>query len=69
MTFKTWIKQFKGDDTPFGDLAGDIKMDKAFPSTKKFEKIATHLIRNSACSGALDTFAEAYMQYFVEEYR
>lgn len=69
MTFKTWIKQFKDYDTPFGDLAGDIKRDKAFPSTKKFERMAKHLICNRACSDALDTFAEAYMRYFREEYR
>ena len=67
MTFKTWMKQYRGDDTPFGDLAGDIKRDESFPSSKKFEKNADHFISQRACHEAMETFAEAFLQYFMEE--
>ena len=44
MTFKTWIKQFKGENSPLGDLAEDIFRDKSFPYTDKFEKMISHLM-------------------------
>ena len=67
MTFKTWIKEFRGHDSAIGDLADDINRDKEFPSSKKFEKIAEYLISKRACSGAIDAFTKAFMQYFLEE--
>ena len=65
MTFKTWIKDFEDDDTPFGDLARDIKIDEEFPVTKKFEKIARHLRDLNACQGAMRTFGEAFIEFFA----
>ena len=67
MTFKTWMKQFRNEHSLFGDLAKDMKGDKEFPCSKKFEKNADYLISKRACHETMDTFAEAFLQYFMEE--
>ena len=53
MTFKTWIKQFKGEDSPLGDLAEDIYRDKSFPYTYKFETMIYHLMNHNACDDCI----------------
>lgn len=65
MTFKTWIKDFEDSDSAVGDLARDIKMDKDFPVTKKFEKIARYLRNINACEGAMRTFGESFLEFFT----
>lgn len=67
MTFKTWIKQFQGENTPIGDLADDIQRDKNFPATRDFEKMTTYLINHNACDDCIREFAEAYIEYMTGE--
>ena len=67
MTFKTWIKQFQGEDTPIGDLADDIQRDKNFPATRDFKKMTSYLINHNACEDCIREFAGAYIEYMTEE--
>lgn len=67
MTFKTWIKQFQGENTPIGDLADDIQRDKNFPATSDFEKMTTYLINHNACDDCIREFAGAYIEYMTGE--
>ena len=63
MTFKTWIKQFKGENSPLGDLAEDIFRDKSFPYTDKFEKMISYLVSHNACEECIREFSGAYAEY------
>lgn len=67
MTFKTWIKQFKGEDSPLGDLAEDIYRDKSFPYTYKFETMIYHLMNHNACDDCIREFSGAYINYIKGE--
>lgn len=67
MTFKTWIKQFKGENSPLGDLADDIQRDKNFPATRDFEKMVNYLINHNACDDCIREFAGAYIEYMTGE--
>ena len=42
-SFKTWIKKFKCEDTPIGDLARDIKIDKTFPLSRRKATIEDYI--------------------------
>lgn len=43
MTFKKWLAQFTGENTPRGDFARDVLADTEFPDTKNMEKINNYL--------------------------
>lgn len=62
-SFYSWIKQFKRDVTPIGDLARDMEYDKAFPKSKKRHIILSHLESLEASESAIDTFEEAFADY------
>ena len=65
--FKTWIKQFRGEDSPLGDLAEDIFRDKSFPCTDKFEKMISYLVSRNACMECIREFSGAYAEYMTGE--
>ena len=67
MTFKTWIKQFKGEDSPIGDLAEDIHRDKSFPCTDRFDKMISYLVNHNACEECIREFSGAYIEYMTDE--
>ena len=63
-SFYTWMKQFKHDDNPIGDLARDMCCDKDFPRHSVCHKhIKDYLEARNACWGALDAFEEAFEKY------
>jgi uncharacterized protein YozE (UPF0346 family) len=62
-SYKMWIKQFRQEDTPRGDMAREIKDDKDFPVTTSKKKMLNHLEKLTACSGAFRTFHETYLEY------
>ena len=62
-SFKIWIKKFKCEDTPIGDLARDIKIDKTFPSSRCRITLENYLLSKNACSSAMDAFNEAFELY------
>ena len=63
MTFKKWIAKYEKQVNPIGDLARDIAEDGDFPDTNDCEKILNYLRENRACSGAIDTFKNAWRRY------
>ena len=67
MTFKRWIKQFQGEDSPLGDLAEDIHRDKNFPCTNRYEKMISYLISRNACMDCIREFSGAYIEYITGE--
>lgn len=65
--FFGWVKQFKNDDTPFGDLAKDILADFNFPVIAQKDIIKEYLDSFcNACSDAISTFEEMWEVYSKE---
>jgi hypothetical protein len=62
-SFKTWIKQFRGENTRFGDLEADIQEDTEFPLTHSYRAMENHLRGMGASSASLDTFRDAFNEY------
>lgn len=66
-TFKAWIKSFKGEDSPYGDLAGDLGSDRTFPTLKdSLEPGLSHLSWKGACHEAKVTLKEAWTEFCAE---
>lgn len=64
MGFKTWLREFKNEDTALGDLARDVLADKKFPRvSNSIEPAATHLTMHHACSDAKRMLLEAWDLY------
>jgi len=63
VSFVSFILKFKNDDSPIGDLARDIEMDKRINRNLGYEKLLSYLIDKNACSGALNALDEAYEYY------
>ena len=71
MTFFTWMmRNHKGDESPAGDLATDMHLDKeSFPRNGqgKFQGwhdlILRYLERQHACRECIDTFEECWKEY------
>lgn len=61
-SFKTWIIQFREEDSPRGDLARDIKWDKAFPTTTNGQEMHDYLVGKAGIEG-LRTFKEVFAEY------
>lgn len=69
MTFKEWLIRHKGEDSPLGDLAEDVALDKDFPSDNSKEAILDHLTGANvhACREAIETFKRAWSSYRAYE--
>ena len=77
MMFKTWLRQYLNDDTPYGDLARDVVSDKQFPknypTTKESgERVDHFIIRNylescRACPECMTVFEETWHLYTHQE--
>lgn len=67
MPFKKWItEKYEGKDSPFGDLAADIKHDSHFPEHGSFEDIYDHLYATSSWRmrhKVLNAFRKAWVLY------
>ncbi len=66
MTFKQWIKTYRGQNNPIGDLASDIWLDEKFPKAKRRETILAYLEKCGASDGAISAFEEAWEIYHSE---
>ena len=58
-SFKAWIKQYKGANSPFGDLANDIAIDKDFPNSNNYKILCDYLDNTIA----LKTLKKAWKYY------
>lgn len=67
MTFKQWVLNRKGENSPIGDFDLDVYCDKEFPDTKKQLKIKTYLEQSGASDIVMDIFEEAWFKYVEEE--
>ncbi len=73
MMFKTWLRQYLNDDTPYGDFARDVTADKQFPKNYPLRKegaervdhniILYHLKARHACSECVAVFEETWSLY------
>lgn len=63
MTFKAWIKGFKDENSPIGDLANDIAIDESFPDSTSYENTLEYLESLDACDGAIKAFKSAWKLY------
>ena len=63
MTFYGWIMQYKGCDTPRGDLADDVARDKSFPVTDDYETILEHIELHAKIRSVVPTFKRAWASY------
>jgi uncharacterized protein YozE (UPF0346 family) len=72
-TFYQWLKVFRREDNPVGDLARDVLEDPTFPKrATSREDILEYLksgdrdknpMKGAACRGALDAFDKAWEMY------
>ena len=51
------------EDTPKGDLARDLKMDKEFPRICCKKEGTIYLEKYGACYNAIETFKAAWKEY------
>ena len=62
--FYDWaIDTYSGQDNPRGDLASDMKHDRAFPREDDKAAILAHLRRRHACRDAIAAFEGAWKRY------
>jgi uncharacterized protein YozE (UPF0346 family) len=67
ITFYEFLMGQLDRDDPIGDLANDAKRKNDAPKGKvNYEIWCGHLIRNRACSEALDALKEAWYEYQSE---
>ncbi len=66
ISFKTWLDQFKSENTPIGDLSRDVNLDSEFPSTSTSkQEILGHLATQGASPEAIQTFEKAWDLYLT----
>ena len=68
MSFRDWLRRFRRDDTPIGDLARDVAADRCFPRAVKgrdrLERYEHHLIgAHDADEAAVETLRTAWGAY------
>lgn len=63
-TFKDWLlANYRGVDSPFGDLADDTARVRDFPEVNDREAIYRYLLRRNACQECLAVFNAAWAAY------
>ena len=75
MSFYTFMmRNYKGTDSPEGDLAADMARDKnSFQRSctgkfnARYRLIREHLERNDACEACLDVFERCWKEYVTCE--
>ncbi len=65
MTFHDWLSRQIRRQSPLGDLARDVAMDRTFPkdAAASREAVILYLIRCNACEGALLAAKRAWSSY------
>jgi len=62
--FKAWtINTYKKENTPEGDLAKDLMLDKNFPNIKSKHEGLNYLYNLGSCEGAINVFKKCWKQY------
>lgn len=63
MTFKTWIRRYKDDDSDLGEFANEISTDPDFPRTGKLGEMMEYLFAKDVSMDEIKMFYEAYTEY------
>ena len=64
MTFNRWLRRYKGERCPIGDLATDAASDQGFPQNIKCRAdLLGYLTRKGACYEALNAAREAWLEF------
>jgi uncharacterized protein YozE (UPF0346 family) len=63
MGFYDWMMQYKGHDSPRGDLADDIARDRDFPKDGGYQEILEHLELRAKLPNIVPTFKRAWRSF------
>jgi|APSaa5957512535_1039671.scaffolds.fasta_scaffold431190_2 hypothetical protein len=63
MDFKKWISKFVNLQTPYGDLARDVKADNNFIDSNDVEEIEYYMIQKNACIDCINVLHQAHTEY------
>lgn len=64
MTFYTWLERYKGEDSPRGDLQGDVYRDGLFPKEScDYDEILDYLQKRSASRECIAVFKRCWKDY------
>lgn len=63
-SFRTWLKQYRKDDTALGDLARDVLADPSWPRGRAdLDTYRDHLSAHGAIPRAIEVLELAWEQY------
>lgn len=63
ISYKTWIYQYKTQNTPLGDLSRDIEIDHNFPKSTSRKRILEYLTKSRAIDAAIEEFNNSWQNY------
>tara|TARA_B110000467_G_scaffold158877_1_gene175634 strand:- start:348 stop:566 length:219 start_codon:yes stop_codon:yes gene_type:complete len=63
VNFKKWIAKHVNLQTPYGDLARDVKADNNFIDSNDVEEIEYYMIQKSACIDCINVLHQAHTEY------
>ena len=67
ITFRVWIRKYRKEETPRGDLARDMYADWRFPTKNDYQTIQHYLdIERHATYNVLKVFNLAWRDYIEE---
>src|SRR2546429_334488 len=70
MSFNQWLKDHIEEDTPVGDLARDVKLDKNWPKQDSSKRAFTkHMKEINASDGTIEAFNTAWKRYMNHQYQ
>lgn len=61
MNFAEYLKSFKNENSPFGDLSKDFIISKS--KAKTYKGVKSNLEKNHACQSAFNVLDKVYIQY------
>jgi hypothetical protein len=69
-TFTQWLKDHIEENTPVGDLARDVKLDKNWPKQASSKRTFTkHMKEMNASDGAVEALNTAWKRYMSHQYQ
>lgn len=69
MNYTEWLENYKGRETPIGDLADDVLQDRNFPKTNNYEELHSYLYFKTTDRLVLRTFEDSYTKYLNSKER
>jgi uncharacterized protein YozE (UPF0346 family) len=63
MSFYSYVKEYRKEQSARGDLARDMLADREFPKKGAYENMLDYLESKNACDGAMNTFERVFREY------